>query len=106
MPNVDLAPTADRFPSRAVVRRTLLVSAAGAVAAAGLSGPARAAGPTTSVAARSGPLLVPVLGGPLPRALRDALREPSITARGAILLVRATKVGAWTGVAGLGRVAP
>jgi D-alanyl-D-alanine carboxypeptidase len=106
MPNVDLAPTADRFPSRAVDRRTLLVGAAGAVAAAGLSGPARAAGLTTSVAGRSGPPFDPVLAGKLQRALRDALRDPSITARGAILHVRATKLGAWTGVAGLGRVAP
>ena len=40
----DLAPVADGAGSHAVDRRTLLVGAAGALVAAGLSGPARAAG--------------------------------------------------------------
>ena len=52
MPDVGLAPVANGAASRFVDRRTLLVGAAGALAAAGLSGPARAAGYATSLAAR------------------------------------------------------
>jgi hypothetical protein len=44
MPDVDLAPVADGAVRVRVDRRTLLVGAAGTLAAAGLSGPARAAG--------------------------------------------------------------
>jgi D-alanyl-D-alanine carboxypeptidase len=102
MPDVDLVPRA----VGGVDRRTLLVGAVGALAAAGLSGPARAAGYATAVEARSGPRFDPVLARKLQRALREALRDPSITAPGAILHVRGRKLGAWTGVAGLGRVAP
>ena len=43
MSDVELAPVADAAASRSVDRRTLLVGAAGAVAAAGLPWPARAA---------------------------------------------------------------
>jgi len=106
MPEVDLAAVADGADTHAVDRRTLLVGAAGALAAAGLSGPARAAGHATSVAARSRPRLDPDLARQLQQALRDALRDPGTTAPGAILHVHGPKLGAWTGVAGLGRVAP
>jgi D-alanyl-D-alanine carboxypeptidase len=106
MLDVEFAPRADRAGSGGVDRRTLLAGAAGAVAVAGLTGPARAAGYATSVAARSGQRFDPQLARRLQRALRDALRDPSITAPGAILHVRSPKLGAWTGVAGLGRVEP
>jgi D-alanyl-D-alanine carboxypeptidase len=96
--HVDLVPAAD-----GVDRRTLLVGVAGALVATGLSGPAWAA---TSVAARPGAGIDPQLADQLQQALRNALRDPSITAPGGILHVRGRKLGAWTGVAGLGRVAP
>jgi hypothetical protein len=106
MPDVDLAPVAGGAARRAVDRRTLLVGAAGPIAAAGLSGPARAAGHAASLAARSRPRFDPQLARQLQRALRDALRDPGATAPGAILHVRSPRLGRWTGVAGLGRVAP
>jgi D-alanyl-D-alanine carboxypeptidase len=92
--------------SRLVDRRTLLVGAAGSLAAAGLQRPARAAGYATSMPALSGTRFDPDLARRLQRVLRDALRDPSITAPGAILHVRSPTLGAWTGVAGRGRVAP
>jgi len=106
MPEVDLVRCADGAGSRGVDRRTLLVGGAGAVAAVGLSGPARAAGHAASLAARPRPRFDPDLARQLQRALRDALHDPSITAPGAILHVRGPRLGRWTGVAGLGRVAP
>jgi D-alanyl-D-alanine carboxypeptidase len=106
MPDVDLAPMADGAASRSLDRRTLLVGAAGVLAAAGLSGPARAAGHAASLAARPGLRFDPGLARQLRRALRDALRDPSMTAPGAILHVRGPRLGRWTGVAGLGRLAP
>ena len=106
MPDVGLAPVANGAASRFVDRRTLLVGAAGAVAAAGLSGPARAAGSATSLAARAGPRFDPHLARRLQRALRHALRDPSTHFPGAILHVQSPKLGRWSGAAGLGRVAP
>jgi D-alanyl-D-alanine carboxypeptidase len=106
MSDVGLAPVSNGAASRFVDRRTLLVGAAGALAAAGLSRPARAAGSATSLAARAGPRFDPDLARRLQRALRAALRDPSVHAPGAILHVRSPKLGRWTGVAGLGRVAP
>ena len=106
MPDDDLAPVAAGDGSRAVDRRTLLVGAAGALAAAGLSAPARAARHATSVAAPSGPRFDPDLARQLQQALHDALRDPNIRAPGAILHVQSPKLGRWTGVAGLGRVTP
>jgi D-alanyl-D-alanine carboxypeptidase len=106
LPDDDLAPVGDGAGSRAVDRRTLLAGVAGALAAAGLSGPARAAGQATSVAAPSGPRFDPDLARQLQRVLRHALRDPSTHAPGAILHVQSPKLGGWTGVAGLGRVAP
>ena len=106
MCDVDFAGHLDGVAGRSVDRRTLLVGAAGALAAAGLSGPARAAGHATSVAARSGPRFDPDLARQLQRALHDALRDPSMHAPGAILHVHSPRLGRWTGAAGLGRVAP
>jgi D-alanyl-D-alanine carboxypeptidase len=106
MPDDDVAPVAAGDGSTAVDRRTLLVGTAGALAAAGLSAPARAAGRATSVAAPSGPRFDPDLARELQQALRDALRDPSVHAPGAILHVQSPKLGRWTGVAGLGRVTP
>ena len=106
MPDDDLAPVAAGDGSGAVDRRTLLVGAAGALAAAGLSGPARAAGHATSLAARAGPRFDPDLARQLRRALHDALRDPSTHAPGAILHVQSPKLGRWSGAAGLGRVTP
>jgi hypothetical protein len=55
MPNVGLGSVSNGGASRLIDRRTLLVGAAGAFAGAGLSGPARAAGSVTSLAARAAP---------------------------------------------------
>src|SRR3954454_21114771 len=104
MPDVDLATVADGALGRPVDRRTLLLGATGAVAAAGLSAPMRAAGQATSLAARSAPRIDPALARQLERALCEALVDPATTAPGAILHVNSPTIGAWTGVAGLGRV--
>jgi hypothetical protein len=82
------------------------VGAAGALAAAGLSGPARAAGHATSLAARAGPRFDPGLARQLRQALHAALRDPSTRAPGAILRVQTPRLGRWSGAAGLGRVTP
>ena len=106
MRDVDFAGRWDGVAGGSIDRRTLLVGAAGAVAAAGLSGPAHAAESATSVAARRARRFDPVLARKLQRALRDALRDPGTHAPGDILHVHSRKLGAWTGAAGLGRVAP
>jgi D-alanyl-D-alanine carboxypeptidase len=106
MSDVGLAAVTNGAASRFVDRRTLLVGAAGAVFAAGLSGPARAAGSTTSLATRGGPRFDPHLARQLRQALRAALRDPSTLAPGAILHVQSPKLGRWSGASGLGRVAP
>jgi D-alanyl-D-alanine carboxypeptidase len=106
MSDVGLAPVADGAVSHSVDRRTLLVGAAGALGVARLSGPAAAAGDGVSLAGRSRPRFDPDLAGELQRVLRAALRDPSTTAPGAILHVRSPRFGRWTGLAGLGRVAP
>ena len=54
MADVGLAPVATSAASRFVEGRTLLLGAAGASAAAALSGPGRAAGSASSQAARAG----------------------------------------------------
>jgi D-alanyl-D-alanine carboxypeptidase len=104
MPDVGLDPVANGAASRFVDRRTLLVGAAGVLAAAGLGGPARAVGFVTSAAGRR--RFDPALARQLQRALRDALSDPATNFPGAILRVQSPTLGAWTGVAGLGRVAP
>ena len=92
--------------SRSVDRRTLLLGAAGALAATGLSWPTSAAGRATSVAAQPSRRFDPVLARQLQRALHDALGNPDARFPGAILHVESPTLGAWTGVGGLGRVAP
>jgi D-alanyl-D-alanine carboxypeptidase len=106
MPNVDVGPAPLGRDSRSLDRRTLLLGAAGALAAAGLGRPARAAGAARSVAAQPAARFDPVLARRLQRALHDALGDPGTLAPGAILHVRSPKLGARTDVAGLGRVAP
>jgi D-alanyl-D-alanine carboxypeptidase len=106
IPAADPAPVGDGTVGGSVDRRTLLVGVAGALVAAGLSGPARAAGRATSVVARPGPRFDPAVARRLQKVLRTALRDPSVRAPGGILHVRSPKLGRWTGVAGLGRVAP
>ncbi len=88
-----------------VSRRTVLAAAVGALAAAEL-GTSAAAESAPSVPARSGPQFDPALAAELQRVLREALRDPGMPAPGAILHVQSPALGAWTGVAGLGRVAP
>jgi D-alanyl-D-alanine carboxypeptidase len=58
------------------------------------------------VAARRARRFDPVLARRLQRALHDALRDPSTHFPGAILHVDSPKLGTWTGVTGLARVAP
>src|SRR3954463_3577110 len=106
MPEVGLAPVSSGAANLLIDRRTLLVGASGALAAAGLSGPARAAGSATSLAARAGPRFDPGLARQLRQALHAALRDPSTLSPGAILRVQSAKLGRWSGAAGLGRVAP
>jgi D-alanyl-D-alanine carboxypeptidase len=105
MSDVDLTPLGDGSASRSLDRRTLLLGAAGGLAAAGLPWPARAEGFATS-AARRPPRFDPVLARRLQRVLRDALRDPNTHFPGAILHVQSPRLGSWTGVAGLGRMSP
>ena len=102
IPDVDPHP----IPDRSVDRRTLLLGAAGGLAAAGLHRPARAYGYATSVAARRSRRFDPVLARRLQRALHDARRDPSTHFPGAFLHVDRPRLGTWTGVRGLARVAP
>jgi D-alanyl-D-alanine carboxypeptidase len=81
---------------RSVDRRTLLIGAAGAVAATAVPRPAQAAGPRFD----------PALARKLQQALHDALRDPGTHAPGAIVHVHGPKLGSWTGVAGRARLAP
>jgi D-alanyl-D-alanine carboxypeptidase len=106
MHDVASAPVAEGTSNRFLDRRTLLVGAAGALAATALSGPARAAGSATSAAARRRPHFDPALARQLQQALRDGLSDPATNFPGAILHVHSPTLGAWTGVAGLGRLAP
>ena len=106
MPNNHVAPAAGNAGGFAVDRRTLLVGAAGTLAVAGLSGPAGAMGRAASVASGSARRFDPALARQLQKVLRTALADPSVRAPGAVLHVRSPKLGRWTGVAGLGRVAP
>jgi D-alanyl-D-alanine carboxypeptidase len=70
---------------------------AGAVAAVGLGGRATA---------RGRPQFDPALARELQQALQDALSDPATNFPGGILHVRSRRLGAWTGVAGLGRLVP
>jgi D-alanyl-D-alanine carboxypeptidase len=106
MPDVAPASVADGTSCGLLDRRTLLVGAAGALAAAGLGGPARAAGSARSAAARRRSHFDPALARQLQQALRDGLSDPATSFPGAILHVQSPTLGAWTGVAGLGRLAP
>jgi D-alanyl-D-alanine carboxypeptidase len=106
MPEPDLATRRHGAVSRSVDRRTLLLGAAGAVVAAGVGVPARAAEDARSPAAGSGPPFDPALGRQLKRIMRDAVRGPGGHPPGAILHVESPRLGAWTGVAGRGRLAP
>jgi D-alanyl-D-alanine carboxypeptidase len=106
-PSGSVAPASrDDEGLRALDRRTLLMAAAGTLAAAGLlSGPAAATGRATSAASGAPRWLDPRLAHQLARVLRDALRDPSVHAPGAALHVRSPRLGRWTGVTGLGQVA-
>jgi D-alanyl-D-alanine carboxypeptidase len=106
MPAVDPALRADATATPAVDRRTLLAGAAGALAVAGLSESARAAGRAVSPAGRSGPRFDPALARRLQRVLNEAVRGPGGHAPGAILHVHSPGLGSFTGVAGLARVSP
>jgi D-alanyl-D-alanine carboxypeptidase len=106
MLDVQPTPGADGVASGSIDRRTLLVGTAGALAAVGLSGPAGAAGSATSVLARRRAHFDPALARQLQQALGDALSDPATNFPGAILHVDSPALGAWTGVAGLGRLAP
>jgi D-alanyl-D-alanine carboxypeptidase len=104
--DVDLTPLADGSSSGSVDRRTLLLGAAGGLAAAGFAWPARAEGFATSVAARRRPRFDPVLARRLQRVLRDALRDPSTHFPGAILHVQSPALGNWAGAVGRARLSP
>jgi D-alanyl-D-alanine carboxypeptidase len=105
---LDVQPSSEKcgVPSRSIDRRTLLAGAVGALAAAGLSGPARATGSVTAVATRQGIRFDPALGHRLQKALHDALSDPGTHFPGVLLHVQSPALGAWTGVAGLSRLAP
>ena len=103
--DIDPEPCGDGAASQSLDRRTLLLGAAGALAAIGLPWPARAAGHATSLGAPD-PRFDPVLARRLQRVLHDARSDPSTHFPGAILHVQSPRLGTWTGVVGLGRVTP
>src|SRR3954469_1609252 len=102
-PDVELNPVADAAAMSSIDRRTLLLGAGGAVVAAGLSEPARAARHAGLLAPRPGPRFDPALARELQRALHGALSDPTVRAPGGILHMRSPTLGCWTGAAGLGR---
>lgn len=106
MPPVDLGPDADGAAGPCADRRTLLLGAAGAVAAAGLGWPASAQARASAVVARSGQRFDPVLARRLQRVLHEAVHSPGTHFPGAILHVDSPALGTWTGAAGLASVAP
>ena len=103
--DIDPEPFGDGAATRSVDRRTLLLGAAGALAAIQLPWPARAAGDATLLRAPD-PRFDPVLAHRLQRVLHDARSDPSTHFPGAILHVQSPRLGTWTGVVGLGRVTP
>jgi D-alanyl-D-alanine carboxypeptidase len=105
MPDMDYS-VIDVAGNYSVSRRVLLAGAFAAPAVAGRNGPAHAAGAAATAAGRSHPHFDPGLARRLQQVLRDALADPNTHAPGAILHVQGPRLGAWTGVAGLGRVTP
>ena len=103
--HVDPESLGDGAASRSVDRRTLLLGAAGALAGIGLPWPPRAARHATSLRGPD-PRFDPVLARRLQRMLHDARSDPSTHFPGAILHVQSPRLGTWTGVVGLGRLAP
>ena len=105
--DVALATLADGATSRSVDRRTLLLGAAGGLAVVGLRAqPVRASRYARSVAAQHHRRFDPLLARQLQQVLREAHRDPSTHFPGAILHVDSPTLGAWTGVIGLGQIAP
>jgi D-alanyl-D-alanine carboxypeptidase len=70
------------------------------------SGGPRAEGHAAAIAALGRPRFDAVLARRLQRVLEDARRDPSTHFPGAILHVESAALGTWTGVVGLGRLAP
>src|SRR4051812_9724348 len=102
----DMGSVIDVAGNYSASRRVLLAGAFAAPAVAGRNGPAHAAGATATAADRSHQHFDPGLARRLQQALRDALADPNTHAPGAILHVQGPRLGAWTGVTGLGRVTP
>ena len=106
-PNRSLGSKLDSRPTFGFVdRRTLLLGTAGVLAAAALERAGRAEASAERVAARRRPRFDPALARRLQRALEDARRDPSMHFPGGILHVESPALGTWTGVTGLGRLAP
>jgi D-alanyl-D-alanine carboxypeptidase len=103
--HVDAYLDPDAHESHSFDRRTLVVSAAGALLAAALGGSARAAH-----FAASGPVaraqFDPALAHRLQQVLDDVVAGSGGKVPGAILHSERTGRGSWTGAAGLGRLDP
>jgi D-alanyl-D-alanine carboxypeptidase len=104
--NVDADLDPDTHESHSFDRRTLVVSAAGALVAAALGGSARAA----HFAASAGPVaraqLDPALARRLQQVLDDVVAGSHRTIPGVILHAERAGRGSWAGAAGLGRLDP
>jgi D-alanyl-D-alanine carboxypeptidase len=90
----------------AIDRRTLLMSAAGALAAAAMSAPTGASAFTPSGLRSVAKGFDADLARKLQAVLHAVLRDPGVRAPGVILHVRSPALGRWTGTAGLGRLDP
>src|SRR4051794_14994144 len=92
--------------SRSFDRKTLVVSAAGALLAAALGGSARAATSAASAAPVARAQFDPALAHRLQQVLDDAVASSGGKVPGAILHAEHTDRGSWMGAAGLGRLDP
>lgn len=106
MINHEINHDASSISERHVGRRTVLLGTVGALVAVEVGHPARSAAATTAAASPRHPRFDKVLAHQLQRVLDDTVRAPGLPFPGGILHVHGATLGTWTGVAGLGRLAP
>ena len=104
--HVDAYLDPDAHESHSFDRRTLVVSAAGALVAAALGGSARAAHFASSAGPVARAQFDPALARRLQQVLDDVVASSGGKVPGAILHAERTGRGSWTGAAGLGRLDP
>ena len=104
--HVDAYLDPDAHESHSFDRRTLVVSAAGALVAAALGGSARAAHFASSAGPVARAQFDPALARRLQQVLDDVVASSGGKVPGAILYAERAGRGSWAGAAGLGRLDP